>query len=157
MIYGWPGAPLQTGSNDCLKATAPFVSQELNDIAIGDGATPATLVDLGTNPAVQYGLVTPVGCHNLLLTVTYLTGSDCDSCTVDTLTESTVTIFIRKNTPFTLPQGHIVQVDYVVVDETQAPIATTTEQSVEFYGVGYNGACCPALSRGWVKAKAAAK
>ncbi|HRT03700.1 MAG TPA: hypothetical protein P5513_07155 [Candidatus Diapherotrites archaeon] len=127
----------------CQTAVAPVVVQGELTVAVGTGAALLNLVPaLATGAKAGFGgQIVNKGCYDLLATITYLTGDDCDSCTTpDTLTPVVITVEIPKNSAFPIPDGFFTTVRIQTIDAANAPINVTTEQSVYFYSA-YKPSC----------------
>ena len=133
-VFGDSGA---SSSSNCLKAVEPVVYQEPSlTVLAGTGATLANLFTLPTASSLAgySGQVDNRGnCFNLLLTITYLTGADCDGCTDRPLTAVTKTVFVKKGDVFNIPAGYWNLVQYQVVDDDLTPINATKDGIVRFY------------------------
>ena len=125
-----------TGSTGGVRAVAPVVHQSTLEIAVGAGAAAQDLLAAiaSGSPAAAAGQVINTGCYDVELTIEYVTGADCDSCTVDTLTLEEITVVVPKNSAFPLPEGLVASIAAVTVDSTGAPVANTTVQTVKHYG-----------------------
>ncbi len=116
-------------SKDCnQKAILPVVHQHTLVFAETEGDTATDLMPaLATGEITAFGgSVTSEGCYDVQLDITYLEGDDCDSCTVDTLTPSVVTIVVPKGQGFTvleLPNGAIQQIQATLLDAAGAAVA----------------------------------
>lgn len=133
----------QSNTSSCLKAVED-VTYQVPNIAVAT-ATGAALTNIKTVASGGFagfgGQVDNRGnCFNLLLTVQRLIGSDCDTCTINTLTPVTKTYFVKKGDVFNLPGAFWSQVDYQVADDTQAPVNTPVPGSFNFYS-SYVPAC----------------
>jgi hypothetical protein len=125
-----------------LKATAPIVNQKNLTIAIGAGSSFSNLlpaIAVG-QPAAYGGQVVNNGCYDVNLVITYLTGADCDECTVDTLSKVDVSIIVPKNSVFPIPDGFYQQVKATTVDSTGAAVANTTEVKLALHSA-YQPSC----------------
>lgn len=130
-----------TASNG-IRAVAPVVHQSALTIAVGSGAAPQDLLAAIASgaPAAHSGQVVNTGCYDVELAIQYVTGADCDSCTVDTLVLEEITVVVPKNSAFPLPEGLIAGITAVTLDSTGAAVSNTTEQTLKFYG-SYAPAC----------------
>lgn len=119
-----------------IRAVAPVVHQSALEIAVGAGAAPQDLLAAiaSGEAAAHSGQVVNTGCYDVELAIQYVTGADCDSCTVDTLVLEEITVVVPKNSAFPLPEGLIAGITAVTVDSAGAPIANTTVQNLKFYG-----------------------
>jgi hypothetical protein len=129
-----------------LKAVAPIVYQESIVIPVGAGATATDLLaQIPAGECAAYGgQVVNKGCYDLLATIQYLDGADCDSCTVDTLALVPVEVIIPANSVFPLPLGFYQQISVVTVDSSEATVSNTTEVKLKYYST-YQPPCggCP--------------
>lgn len=125
-----------TGSScSTTRAVKPVVYQRNLTIAVGDGVDRQDLLSplaAGTC-AADAGQIVNKGCYDLLVSIEYLTGADCDNCTVDTLSATNVTITVPANTAFPLPPGLIYWMQVATVDSTGTQVSNTTEQTVSWY------------------------
>lgn len=117
---------------------APVVGQYFGTITDADGTTPITTVTAATGTAAfSEAVISNPGCAPIRATVSYLTGGDCDGCTVDTLTVSTVDIDVPGFVDsFPLPYGAITNIDIVPIDvpgPTGVPTAVVKDQDVMVY------------------------
>lgn len=146
MIYWWltelAGETASCGS--CVKPTAPTVAQGFETIAVGDGATPITVVDQGSDPALETWQLKVKGCVPVRAMVTYLDGWDCDGCTTTDLTPKVVPYLVPGNSMVTFAQGLISKVEIVTIDslDGDTPTATTSEVKVEFFWSKIGNPCC---------------
>lgn len=129
----------------CAQAVLPVVYQSTTVFDAGTGTTPQpVLAPLAAGDKAAYGgQVINKGCQDLLLTISYLQGGDCDPCTTpDTLTVSTVDVTVPKDSSFPLPDGFITGVVGVLVDNAGVPVALAGDltQTVRFYSA-YTPAC----------------
>ena len=117
------------------RAVKPVVYQEKLTIAVGDGANRQDLLpQLATGAcAADAGQIVNKGCYDILLSIEYLTGADCDNCTVDTVSPENVTITVPANSAFPLPPGLIYWMQVATVDSNGVEVANTTEQTVSWY------------------------
>lgn len=122
-------------SGSSLKAVKPVVYQKYLTIATGTGLTAQDLLPaLGAGSCAAYGgQIVNNGCYDLKVLISYLEGGDCDSCTVDTLTVTSVELFIPKNSVFPLPDGFYQQIQVQTVDSNKNPIANTTDVSISLH------------------------
>lgn len=131
-----------TESGSAPKAVAPVVHQASLVMAVDSGAADQDL--LAAIPAGECaayaGQVVNKGCYDIKATISYLNGSDCDSCTVDVLSTVDVEVVIPANSVFPLPAGYHQQIKVVSLDSLGAPIANTTEIKLNFYS-SYQPAC----------------
>ncbi len=125
-----------SGATGGVRAVAPVVHQSTLEIAVGAGAAAQDLLAAiaSGQAAAASGQVVNTGCYDVELTIEYVTGADCDSCTVDTLTLEEITVVVPKNSAFPLPEGLVASIAAVTVDSTGAPVANTTVQTVKYYG-----------------------
>ena len=131
-----------TDSSSAPKAVAPVVHQAALTVAVGTGATPQDLlaaIPVG-DCAAYGGQIVNKGCYDIKVAVTYLSGADCDSCTVDTLSTVDVALTVPANSVFPLPQGYHQQIQIVTLDAAGAPFANTTEVKLNFYS-SYQPGC----------------
>lgn len=128
---------LSNASSSCstTRAVKPVVYQKSMTIAVGAGANLQDLqAQIATGQcAADAGQLVNKGCYDLLVSLTYLDGADCDNCTVDTLTTQVITIIVPANAAFPLPPGLITRLQVATVDSTGAQVANTTEQTVSWY------------------------
>ena len=110
---------LDSNKGGCKGAVLPTVIQEpqVTFDSTTDG-TVATVVSGGkAGDAAPYGgTFINKGCEDLTATITYLVGSDCDSCTVDTLTTETIDWVIGANTASEIPNGFWTEISYVLAN-----------------------------------------
>jgi hypothetical protein len=123
-----------SSSSSSLVAVAPVVNQEYLTIAAGAGATPQDLLSIPAGDCAAYGgQIVNKGCYDLQADITYLTGGDCDSCTVDTLTTEIVTIYIPANSVFPIPDGFYQLVQVSTVNSSKVAVANTTSVDVSLH------------------------
>jgi len=133
-IFGGAAASCST----VPKAVAPFVTDVTLAIAQGAGDTAANLfIDLagdGGEPAPYGGFVYKnLTCDAVKLVVSYLTGDDCNACTVDTLVTQDVTITIPADASgMALPPGYIAKITAQVVDSAGVAKVSTAGGSLQF-------------------------
>ena len=117
------------------KAVAPIITNETLTIAAGAGITAANVFLGVTGDPAPYGgtVVKGLACDAVKLVVTYLTGDDCDACTVDTLTtvDETITIPAGAN-GVVLPPGYITKITAQVVDSAGVAKNSTLGGDVQF-------------------------
>lgn len=125
-----------SSSSNGVRAVAPVVHQASLTVATGSGAAKQDLLEAiaAGECAADAGQVVNSGCYDVLLTVSYLDGGDCDSCTVDTLSVVEIPVTVPKNSAFPLPAGLIKQIQVQTVDSAGAPISNTTAQTLNYYG-----------------------
>lgn len=117
------------------KAVAPIITNETLTIAAAGGATAANLyLGVAGDPAPYGGFVSKtISCEAVKIVVSYLTGDDCDSCTVDTLTTVDETITIPAGASgVALPAGYISKITAQVVDSAGAGLASAAGGDVQF-------------------------
>lgn len=132
-----------SSSASCQTAVAPVVVQGELTIAVGTGDVLLNLVPaLATGANAGFGgQIVNKGCYDLLATITYLEGDDCDTCTTpDTLTPVVVVIEVPKNSAFPIPDGFFTTVQVQTIDAANAPVQVVTEQNVYFYSA-YKASC----------------
>lgn len=119
-----------------VRAVAPIVHQSVLVAAVGSGAAlQDVLPEIAADEcAAHAGQVINTGCYDVKLTVSYLTGGDCDTCTVDVLTVEDLEITVPKNSAFPLPVGLVKQIQAQTLDSAGEPVANSTEQTVKYYG-----------------------
>jgi len=130
-------------SSTCLTAVLPVVVQGELTFTTGEGAILTDLVPAiaSGSPAAYGGQIVNTGCYDLLATITYLEGDDCNECTTpDTLTTSTVTVEIPKNSAFPIPEGFLTTVQVQTIDTTNTPINVQKDQVIYFYS-SYKPSC----------------
>lgn len=137
--------PSSNGST-AARAVAPTVHQANKTIAVGAGAAYSDLLAAiaSGSCAADAGQVVNAGCYDIEILATYLTGADCDACTVDALTTVDVSVIIPANSAFPLPPGYVSRLQVRTLDSAGAAIANTTEVKVRYYGA-YAPGCggCP--------------
>jgi hypothetical protein len=123
-----------SSSSSSLVAVAPVVHQEYLTISAGTGATPQDLLNIPAGDCSAYGgQIVNKGCYDLQADITYLTGGDCDSCTVDTLTTEVISIYIPANSVFPIPDGFYQLVQVSTVDSSKTAISNTTDVTVSLH------------------------
>lgn len=130
----------QSTSDNCVKAVAPEVTQAFLDIAelTGDVAQDLLAQIAPGAAAAHSGTIVNSGCMDLELTISYVDGADCDTCSTDTLSEVAVTYFVKKNRQVSLPVGLVsrIQVQTGNLDAagafTAAAVPANQTQQVEF-------------------------
>lgn len=137
------GAFAPTSCATTPKAVAPLVTDSALTIAPGNGITvESVFTGVSAAPAPYGGFVSKsLGCEAVKLVVTYLTGDDCDACTVDTLTTVDVTVTVPANAAgIQLPVGYITVITAQVVDDTGTPINSALGGALR-YTSSRAGAC----------------
>lgn len=123
----------------CSPVTLPrAVGQNLVAVTAGTGATAITAITAATGTqAFDTAIVSNPGCRPIRLTISYLTGGDCTTCTLDTYTVSTITLDIMGGVDsWELPQGYITNIDFVTLDvfgSTGVATNVTVPQNVLFH------------------------
>jgi hypothetical protein len=142
---------LSTSSTSCgLRATAPRVGQAKATIAVGSGSTLTDLFTALATGTVPYagGQISNPGCADVQLTISYLTGADCDSCTADTVTLSPITVIVPAKSVFPLPEGLVSAIQYQTGSRDASGIFTasnvTVAQAIEWYSA-YQPSCTQQL------------
>lgn len=133
----------QESSTGCAKAVAPVVNQGALDITVGSGSALADLLPAiaSGSPAAFGGQIVNKGCHDLLATISYLNGDDCDACTApDALTVVPVPVTVPANSAFPVPNGFLTQVQVQTLDSAGAPVDVQVDQAVDFYSA-YQPCC----------------
>lgn len=130
---------LNTAKSGCKGAVAPIFLQEapvLFNTAL-DG-TVATVIGpvLSGDPAYCGGVITNAGCEDLVATVTFLNGADCDSCSIDTIVPVDIVITVPGNTEYELPTGFWSQISYVL-----AAAATDNKPQTVTFETSYTPDC----------------
>ena len=122
-------------SCNTTRAVKPVVHQRKLTLDVGDGLTRRDLLSPlpGGECAADAGQIVNKGCYDILLSIEYLTGADCDNCTVDAVSAENVTITVPANTAFPLPPGLIYWMQVATVDSSGNAVANTTEQTVSWY------------------------
>ena len=132
---GFPIFNNSTNKGVCKQATLPNYREGYLVAAVGTGSTPQELFVLneGDMPFTE-GAVSNLSCYDILLTVSYIVGGDCDNCTVDTHTIEDVNYTVPKNTEkYPLPEGGLISgVHFTALDAEGNPVDVTTEVK-EFY------------------------
>lgn len=129
------GGAASASCSTAPKAVAPLITNETLTIAAGAGITAADVyAGVAGDPAPYGGFVTKaLTCDAVKLVVTYLTGDDCDACTVDTLTTVDVTITIPAGASgVALPAGYVSKVTAQVVDSAGVAKNSTLGGDVQF-------------------------
>jgi hypothetical protein len=140
------GQLIKTAGATCSTrplAVAPLVVAVSLAVAAGTGATAADLYAPATGtPAAYNGTVMrDNSCEAVKLVVTYLTGEDCDACTVDTLSTVTQTYTIPAGAQgIELDPGYISKITAQVVDGTGTGINSVSGMKLDFTS-GRAGAC----------------
>lgn len=104
-------------------------------VAAGSGAAAADLyAPAAGTPAPYNGSVTRDNtCEAVKLVVTYLGGEDCDACTQDTLTGTTITYTIPAGAAgINLDPGYISKITAQVVDGTGTGVNSVAGLKLEF-------------------------
>lgn len=133
-----------------IRATAPRVGQAKATVAAAAGATLTDLVPALATGAVPYagGQLSNPGCADVQLTINYLTGADCDSCTADTVTAVPITVVVPAKSVFPLPEGLVSGIQYQTGSRDAAGVFTaanvTVAQSLEWYSY-YQPSCTQQL------------
>jgi hypothetical protein len=104
-------------------------------MAVASGAAKQDLLEaIAAGECAAFGgQIVNKGCYDILATVSYLQGSDCQVCTIDELSVIEVEVTIPANSVFPLPQGYHQQIEVQTLDSAGAPIANTTEVSLKFF------------------------
>lgn len=135
--------PQNSGSTGCVGAVAPIVQQGELTFLPGTGSALTDLVAAiaSGSPAPFGGQIVNNGCYDILATITYLQGDDCDECTTpDTLTQVVVTVEVPKNSAFPIPDGYFTQIQVQTIDATNAPVDVQKDQNLYFYSA-FKPAC----------------
>lgn len=120
------------------SANAPVVLQynvvHQGADAIDESSVVTSVVDLG-NPwsgdaAYKGGQVVNRGCKDLILTLTFLDGDDCDYCTSDTVVVVQETVIVPANTSLELPNAYWQAAEYLLSSDL---IVGEGEQNVYIY------------------------
>lgn len=123
----------------CVKAALPVVGQDQTTLAAGTGSTATTAITAApaTTPFSEV-LISNPGCAPLRITATALTGSDCDTCSVDAITLGTFTVDVPGFVDsFQLPTALYSNIEYVTLDTVGGtPTDVAKDQTVFVYGVG---------------------
>jgi hypothetical protein len=133
-----------------IRATAPIVGQAKASIAVGAGSASADLFPALAAGATPYagGQLSNPGCADIQLTISYLTGADCDSCTSDTVTAVDVKVVVPAKSVFPLPEGLVKGIKYEAGSRDAAGVFTaanvTVAQSIEWYS-SYQPSCSQQL------------
>lgn len=126
--------PASGSAGTSTRAVAPVVNQEKLTIAVGAGSAYQDLALIASGQcAADAGQVSNSGCYEVELLITYLTGADCDACTVDSVSTKDVTVTVPANSAFPLPPGLVSRVQVRTLDSAGAPVANTTEQKLSWY------------------------
>lgn len=124
---------LDSNKGGCKGAVLPTVIQEapITFDTATDGTVATVIAGGAAGDAAPYGgTFINKGCEDLIATVTYLEGSDCDSCTVDTLSTADVVWNIAANTASEIPNGFWTSISYVLANAAaDAKLQTVTFQS----------------------------
>lgn len=136
------GGSVSTDTTSCVKAIAPEILQGKQTIATGTGSAAAILFDRAGLTGAEYVELTVTGCNDVLFTINYLDGADCDSCTPDTIVEVAQNLLVRKGETRVLPQGLVADITYVAVDTAGVAFDVLTDTDVSFYAVAYASPCC---------------
>lgn len=135
-----------SSGSSAARAVAPTVHQAALTLAAGAGAAYSDLLAAiaAGSCAADAGQIVNTGCYDLEVLATYLTGADCDSCTVDALTTVDVSVVVPANSAFPMPPGYVSRLQVRTLDSAGAAIANTTEVKVRYYGA-YAPGCggCP--------------
>jgi len=129
----------QKADYKCSPVTAPrAVGQALITVAAGTGDTAITALTAATGTqAFDSAIVSNTGCKPIRLTITYLTGGTCATCTTDTYTTTTRTVDIMGSVDsWELPQGYISNISFVTLDvfgSTGVATDVTVDQTVLFH------------------------
>lgn len=100
---------------DCPPVTAPVVVQYDAVHAAGEGIEPVIIPGPAAGELAPFaGKIQVDGCDSLTLTVTYLTGGDCNNCTTDTITTADVVIDVPAGATYPIPDGYWSAISYVV-------------------------------------------
>jgi hypothetical protein len=136
-----------SSSSSCgMRATAPRVGQARATIAAGSGSAPTDLFTALTSGAIPYsgGQLSNPGCADVQLTISYLNGADCDSCTADIVTSVPVTVVVPAKSVFSLPEGLVTSIQYQTGSRNTVGVFTaanvTVAQSIEWYS-SYQPCC----------------
>lgn len=130
-----------TPQSSAPKAIAPLLwkAEDYTKVIPADsGDTPVDLfVGVAGSPAPLSGSVYKENpCDNIRLTISFITGDDCNPCTVDTANMSTQDeyfILSAGTIGMSLPNGgYIANIQAVVVDSAGAPIKTQTGNTLRF-------------------------
>lgn len=124
----------------CPPASAPVVFQYDVTHAETEGATPVVAADLTVgDPALYGGKIANNGCVPIEITVSYIDGADCDSCSPDTLALVDVVLVIPAGASYSLPDGFWQDLTYIVDGGAGVPIGVT--QNVHIYSACAGNPC----------------
>lgn len=141
---------LSTTSGNCgIKATAPVVGQAKATVAVAAGATLTDLLSAlatGATPLAS-GQISNPGCADVRLILTYLTGADCDSCTVDSLTTADITVIVPGKSVFPLPEGLVTRIQYQTGTTNATGVFTASNVTIAQVLNWYSSytPCCDAI------------
>lgn len=99
-------------------------------------ATPVTLATVASGNSAGYGGLITNGspCQTVLITVTYLSGDDCNACeSPDAITTSTVTRRIPPLSSLSIPDGYWSVVTSTVVNSSNVAVVPTSNFLVNLY------------------------
>lgn len=132
------GQLIKTAGATCSTrplAVAPLIVAVSLAIAAGAGATTADLYAPATGASAAYNgtVMRDNSCEAVKLVVTYLTGEDCDACTVDTLTTVTQEYTIPVGAQgIQLDPGYIAKITAQVVDSAGVGVNSVTGMKLDF-------------------------
>lgn len=110
----------------CPPAAAPIVFQYDVTHIETEGTAPVIAADLAVGDSAYYGgKIANNGCVPITITVSYLDGADCDTCSPDTLALVDIDLIIPANASYTIPDGYWQDLTYVVDGGAGVPIGVT--------------------------------
>lgn len=126
---------LKTPDSPVCSAVAPVILQysaaHAAADAIDESAVPQVIADLAVGEvAYNGGQIVNQGCKDLILTVTFLDGDDCEVCTADTITTVVEQLVVPANSSLELPAAYWQAATYVLSSDI---IDGEPAQSVYFY------------------------
>jgi hypothetical protein len=110
---------LKTADSPVKAAVAPILFQYSATHAATDAVDESAVVQAvaalaAGDAAYNGGQIVNKGCKDLILTVTFLGGDDCEVCTADTLTTVQETIIVPANSSLELPNAFWQAAEYVL-------------------------------------------
>lgn len=133
---GFVFGDLDNSQSQCLKASLPVVYQVFkNPVPIGDGATPVSLLTVPTGDLMGYGgqVDNRGNCFNLLVSVTYWGGADCNKCSILNLTSVVETFTVKAGDVFNIPAGYWSLIQWSIVDDSGTATTAVVDGTFSFY------------------------
>lgn len=125
-------------TNNCLTAVAPIIVQGVLTFEATRPYTGSSFAQLASIPAgndAPYGgVIHNRGCNRIKVSIDYLEGDDCNSCTSpDTLTRVVKEFCIEADATYEVPEGFWSSINVYVGDINCNPIDLVGSQKQQVY------------------------